>query len=82
MQSIQTKYLSATNKLSARIKATCTSGISAIVHVDYALSHETLHFEAVKKLCKKLGWRGEFVAGATKSGFSFVFENSATFTAN
>lgn len=82
MQSIQTKYLPAANKLGARIKATSTSGISAVVPVDYSLFSETLHFEAVKKLCKKLGWRGEFVAGATKDGFSFVFKNSATFAAN
>ena len=80
MQTIQTKFLGATNTRGARIKATTSEGKSAFVDYSHELSGEAVHFEAVKKLCKKLNWKGDFIAGATKSGYVFVFTNSTKFT--
>jgi hypothetical protein len=80
MQSIQTKYISATNKKGARIKATSSSNISTSVSYAYELSDEEAHFEAVKALCEKLGWAGELIAGSTKNGYSFVFKNSRSYS--
>jgi hypothetical protein len=80
MQAIQTKYISATNSRGSRIKAISASGVSATVSYNYELSGEAVHFEAVKALCKKLGWSGEFISGATKHGYSFLFKNSQSFT--
>jgi len=78
MQSINTKYLSPTNTQGARIKATTASGISATVSYNHEFEGAAVHFEAVKALCKKLGWSGEMVAGSTKDGYNFTFIDQRT----
>ena len=79
MKTIQTKFLGETNTLGVRIKATTSEGKSVVVSYAQELSGEAAHFEAVKELCKKLNWKGEFVAGSTKKGYVFVLKNNKDF---
>lgn len=72
-QAILTKYLPPTNSRGARIKATSASGLSVTIPYEYELSGVDLHAVAVKKLCEKLNWSGELVAGGTDVGYAFVF---------
>jgi hypothetical protein len=82
MQSIQTKYLPATNHLGARIKATCERG-SITISYPYDLSGDEVHREAVRALVwrfieedKKQNatppasnpWGREFVSGSLPDG--------------
>jgi len=76
MQSITTKYVGPSNTRGARIKATSASGISAVVPFDYGMATEVeAHGLAVQALAKRLGWSGTMIAGSTKDGYVFVFEN-------
>jgi hypothetical protein len=49
MQSIQTKYLSATESKGSRIKAKCARG-SIVIPLDYGLSGDDIHRAAVMAL--------------------------------
>lgn len=69
---VETKYLCPTNTKGARIKA-FANGHSATISYPYDLSGMHCHAEAVKVLCKKLGWHGDMLSGATKTGYVFVF---------
>lgn len=73
-QAIVTKVLPCTNTKPTRIKATSASGLSVVISVPIALSasDEAAHAQAAGKLLHRLGWRGGWVAGATKDGFCFV----------
>ena len=74
MQTITTKFIGATNYRGERIKATSESGISATVDYDYSGRAIDCHWEAVKALCEKLDWEGNFIAGNTKNGYVWVFD--------
>lgn len=82
MIAIHTKFISATDTSCARIKAyTAASKFSATIPVDYALSFEGRHFEAVKALIKKhdLEWdisNMRFGDSADGKGYVFCFANS------
>ena len=80
MIAIQTKYLPATNTRGPRIKAFTCNGHTASIPYDHALSHEALHFEAVKALKEKhnLGyWDLDAMRyGAVKDGYVFCFAHS------
>lgn len=79
MIAIQTKYLPATDHKGARIKASTDTGFNATVPLNYALSGEKLHFEAVKELVKKykLDWNiKNMVYGGLKNGYVFCFSDS------
>jgi hypothetical protein len=72
MKTITTKYMSATNTLGSRIKAT-GGGQSVTVPYDYAMSDSELHAYAVTQLNKKLEWSGEMVGGSMPNGMVWVF---------
>jgi len=83
MSAIQTKYLPPTNCTGSRIKAFVSSDMgvkfSAVIHYDYSLSEEVLHFQAVKALVKKhnLPWDiSKMAVGGVKGGYVFCHLNS------
>ena len=56
MQAITTKYLGPTNTKGARIQA-AMGDIRVTVPYPHELPGEAVHFEAVKKLCGKMGYK-------------------------
>ena len=72
MQAIVTKYIAPTNTRGARIRAFCEPG-SITIEWDYVLNREANYRKAAVALCERLGWTGEMLAGSTKSGYVFVF---------
>lgn len=79
MQTIITKYMSATNTLGSRIKAT-GGGQSVTVPYDYSMADSELHAHAVAVLNKKLHWSGEMVGGSMPNGMVWVFANDERVT--
>jgi hypothetical protein len=79
MIAIETKYLAPTNSRGSKIKAFTCNGHSVSVPYSHELSHEKLHFEAVKALVKKynLNWNLDNMRyGGTKNGYVFCFDHS------
>ena len=78
MQTIETKYLGATNTKGDRIKA-INSGKSDSVLLDYDHGMTPLenHEKAAGSLFNRLGWTGGMVGGATSTGMVWVFEHSS-----
>jgi len=73
MQTITTKYLSATHLRDARMKATHTGGYTSVTEsYDYALNNEDNHIVVAHMLAQKLGWDSTYVGGHTKEGMVFV----------
>ena len=73
MQTIATKYLGATDHLSARIKATHTGAYTSVtLGYDDALSDADNHIAAASALAHKLEWEGEYTGGHTSTGMVFV----------
>ena len=73
MQTITTKYLSPTNTLGARIKATTSSGISKTISYPYELSGAECHIKALRELNKQLNWTGDMTYSSTERGYIFSF---------
>lgn len=73
-QSIETKYLQATNHRPARIKATASSGLSLAASYQH-YNNTAEHIRVMRLLCDKLGWTGRWHIGGTKTGFVFVCED-------
>ncbi len=82
MQSIQTKYLPATNTRGSRIKATCERG-SITIDYPHELSGDEVHREAVRQLLERFvsedwaersippsqnPWKRDFVSGSLPDG--------------
>lgn len=65
-QAIITKYLGPTNFRGSRIKATAYAG-SVTIDYDAGLSQQRNHDAAARKLAKKFGWHGDWVAGGMPS---------------
>ena len=79
MIAIQTKYFPASNKRGSRIKAWTSSGFSVTIPYPHELSHEAVHFEAVKALVTKhkLDWDlSDMRFGGTEHGYVFCFAGS------
>ncbi len=72
MQAIVTKYIGPGNVKGARIKATANSG-SETVSLQYELNLEDRHAYAALALARKMGWRGELIAGGMPDGSGYVF---------
>lgn len=77
MKAIETKFISASDRRGSRIIA--SDGDCNRVTIDYPheLSGEAVHRAAAEALCRKMGWTGEMIGGATKLGHVFVFVESA-----
>ena len=73
MQTITTKYSPATDTRGSRIVATSTNGDRCVAGYSHELNGADVHWEAAKKLAKKLGWKGTMQAGSVKNGYVFVF---------
>ena len=78
MQTISTKYLSATNTQGARIKATHTGNFTSVTAgYDYSLNSDENHLSIALLLAQKLKWHGSsFIGGHTKKeGMVWVNDN-------
>jgi hypothetical protein len=76
MQAITTKSIGPTNTKGARIQARM-GDIRVSVPYRLDLSGEAVHFEAVKKLCEKQGYKGRALeCGFANDGYVFVFVGS------
>ena len=73
MKAIVTKYHGPTDCKGARISADDGDGNRVYLPYPYKLSGEAVHRAAADALCKKMGWKGDLVGGATRSGYAFVF---------
>ena len=73
MKAIITKYLGPTDRKPSRIKASDMDGNTVIVAKNGALDTEEAHFQAVKALCHKMKWTGQFRAGGLPDGFAWVW---------
>lgn len=72
-QTIATRFAGQTDHREARVIATPSGGAPSLtVPWDSSLDIGDNHIRAAKALRDRLGWRGEYVGGATKDGFVFV----------
>jgi len=83
MIAIQTKYINPTNTIGSRIKAWVDSDMghnfSVTISYPHHLSHELVHYEAVKALVDKykLDWDiSKMSFGGVKNGYVFCFIDS------
>lgn len=78
MKTIETRYIGPSNTKGSRIVATDCGDHRIYVPFDHAA--RCAHDVAMKALCLKLGWHGEFVKGSTKTGFVYVWANDERVT--
>lgn len=83
MIAIQTKYIGPSNTKGSRIKAWVDSDMgshfSVSISYPHHLSHEVVHYEAVKALVSKhkLDWNiSDMSYGGVKGGYVFCFKDS------
>ena len=81
MIAITTKYLPATAKRPARVKACTCMGAQLTINYDDSLNGAACFAKAAVTLAKEQGWTygGKLVSGGTKDGYVFVFTQSETF---
>ena len=80
MKAIQTKYIGATNRKPARVKAfdmdgnavTVTDGDAESAGVKFTEDFD-LHAYAAKRLAERMKWSGHLIRGEIKGGSVFVF---------
>ncbi len=75
MKAIVTKYHGATDTRGSRISAKAEGLPSVSVPYPHEFSGEEAHWQAVKALCAKMGWKGRMHAGGNvkDDGYTFVF---------
>ena len=73
-KAIVTRYLPATMRLPGRVKASDSDGNTTTISWDSSLNTLPNHQTAAEALCKKMGWHGHYVSGATKDGYAHVLE--------
>ena len=78
MKAIETRYVGPGNVRGARIIAKDLDNNRVTISYDHSKSGEDGHALAAQALCKKMGWTGDMVAGATKRGYVFVFLDTWT----
>jgi hypothetical protein len=71
-QTITTKYLSATNILGTRVKASAEAG-SVTLPWNYELNVAENHAAVARALARKFHWDGHYVAGGYHGGYHFVW---------
>ena len=86
MQTIITKFISATDTRGSRIKASFASGgandnrPSVTIPYPHEDSGAACHWQAAKILVERMGWHGrEFTSGALNDGYVFVFSSDEKF---
>lgn len=70
---ILTKYHGPTNRKGSRISATA-NGNRIYIPYPHHCGPDEANLLAAERLCHKMGWRGELVAGRTPIGYVFVFK--------
>jgi hypothetical protein len=78
-QAVSTTYKGPTNRNGSRVIAKCDAG-RLVWHWDHALNPASNHAAAAMALVRKLGWTGEWVGGATVTGYVFVDKVGDTVT--
>jgi len=77
MQTIETKYVGATNYKGSRIIATASGNdIKVSIPYDSGQTDENMHMTAAIALCNKIGWEGKMIGGHSKHGMVWVFDES------
>jgi hypothetical protein len=81
MKAIVTTYHGPTNTRGSRIIAKAEGGHRVSVPYSHELSGDAVYAIAARKLCDKLGWKGELISGGLPNGdVVFVFaDNSERF---
>ena len=81
MIAITTKYLPATAKRPARVKACTCMGAQLTINYDDSLNSVSAFAKAAVTLARRMGWTygGKLVSGGIKNGYVFVFTQSETF---
>ncbi len=70
---ISTKQLGPTNHRGTRIKASVAGSTDCVViPYDYALSRPANHAAAALALARTMGWPGDWAAGYSLDGWTFV----------
>lgn len=77
MKAISTKYLGPTNHRGGRVVASAEGVSSVTIPYDHSLDAYGVHEKAALALCRKYGWSGRLVGGGTRTGYCFVFADSA-----
>lgn len=77
MQTIETRYIGATNTKGSRIKATHSGGVKSVTIGFYSVDGGELevHAAAAKALMDKLNWHGTMFGGGTERGMVWVFQD-------
>lgn len=75
MKAIVTKYHGATDFKGNRISASDLDDNRVYIDYPHELSSEDAHRKAAEALRDKMGWAGELIGGAIKSGYAFVFKD-------
>lgn len=73
MKAIDTKFIGPSNTKGSRYIARDSDGNRVIVKTNFSLNADQNHARAAAALRDKIGWKGEMVGGATKTGMCFVF---------
>ena len=75
MQSINTKYLPATNTRGSRIKAYASYAkeLNLTIGYDYSLDTQEAHAKAAMQLAEQLKWGGHWVCSDSENGRGYVF---------
>jgi hypothetical protein len=75
MKAITTKFHGPTNFRGSRVSATDSDGNRVFVDYSQTANSEAAHAEAAIALVKKMNWGPcTLIAGATKTGYVFVFD--------
>ena len=75
-KAIETRFIGPTNTKGSRYKATDCDGNSVTLPTDYALDSEQNHRKVAEALRDKMNWQGRLLAGATRTGYAFVFADN------
>lgn len=79
MQTIETRYLPATNTRSARVKAThsgSSTSVTSSIESFADMTDDQIHAHIACDLMQKLNWVGTMIGGHTKTGMVWVFANN------
>jgi hypothetical protein len=78
MVAIKTYVIPDSLKKPKRIVANAGKGRRVIISYPDDYNGEFAHFQAVKKLCAKMDWHGNFICGGFEDGsYVFVYKNNA-----
>ena len=80
MKAIKTTYHGPTDTRGSRITASDTDGNSITIPYPHEFSGAECHAQAAIALCRKMGWRGDLIAGGLRDCYVFTFAWSDRFS--